>query len=182
MTTTPKIKKLGIWFLAFSLFAAHILIRSVAHAAPVPATSAHNCDITFPSSPQHVQQSIKLNEEGHQLIYDLYIAPLNNDTLCLLLIATYPNSLTPGSEPAALQALLQGLLNHNPENQLRFAKPSQHKAHPALDFLIQSSNSYFRAFSVMVGNKLYLIAMEGHDTVFNEAQFAKFIESFQLGN
>ena len=182
MTTSPKIKKLGIWFLAFSLFAAHLLIRSIAYADVPAPTAAHNCRISFPSAPQHVQQAIKLNEEGHQLVYDLYLAPLNNDTLCLLLVATYPSALTPGSEPAALQALFQGLLNHNPENQLRFAKPSNHQTYPALDFLIQSTNSYFRAFSVMVGNKLYLIAMEGHDVPLNEAQFAKFIESFGLGN
>ncbi|MDE3045504.1 MAG: hypothetical protein KGJ02_02515 [Verrucomicrobiota bacterium] len=178
----PILKKFGIWCLAIGLFAAHILIRSVAHAdAPMPS-SAHNCRIMFPSSPQHVQQSIRLSAEGHTLVYDLYLAPLNNNTLCLLLVATYPSPLTPGNETAALEALLQGLLNHNPENTLAFANATSHKSHPALDFLIQSSNSYFRAFSVMVGNKLYLIAMEGHEVAPNEAQFSQFVKTFGLGN
>jgi len=179
-----KMKKLGIWLLAISLFAAHVLIRSVAHAEePSNWKQVHarsgDCRISFPTTPQLMQQSLKVSESGN-LNYDIYLAPLNENTLCLLLVATYPTALPPGHEIAGLEGLLNGILGHNPDNKLIFANLLQNHSHPAVDFLIQSSTSYFRAQALMVGNKLYLIAIEGHSTPLDERSFARFLKSFTL--
>jgi hypothetical protein len=52
--------------------------------------------------------------------------------------------------------------------------------YPAIDFLVQSGSSYFRAQALMVGNKLFLIAMEGRKGTMDEQVFLQFLRSFQL--
>jgi hypothetical protein len=63
-------KKVGVWFLAFVLFLAHLFFRSVAHAdTPNPVqmewkqvyTKGGDCAIAFPTAPQLIQQSLNLS-------------------------------------------------------------------------------------------------------------------------
>ena len=49
-----------------------------------------------------------------------------------------------------------------------------------MNFLVQSGKSYFRGQALMVGNKLFLIAMEGRKGTLQEAIFTRFLKSFQL--
>lgn len=178
-------KKIGIWFLAFFLFATHIFIRSVAHADEgshwdLMVSRTGDCRIHFPSRPQMVQQSLKMNEEGLRLNYDVYLAPFEDKGVCLLLIAQYPLPIAQGHEMAGLEGLLNGIVSHNKDNKLAFAKMIDLKGIPAVDFLVQSGTNYFRGIAFMTGNKLYLIAMEGKKGSLDEKVFLKFTGSFQL--
>ena len=178
-------KKIGIWLLAIFLFCTHIFIRTVAHAdegSPwnLMVSRTGDCKIHFPSRPQMVQQSLKVNEEGLSLNYDVYLAPFEDKAVCLLLIAQYPLPVTPGNELAGLEGLLNGIIGHNAENKLMFAKVIEAKGVPAVDFLVQSGTNYFRGLAFMVGDKLYLIAMEGKKGSLDEKIFSRFTGSFQL--
>jgi hypothetical protein len=182
----PLVKKVGIWFLAFSLFAFHILFRSVAHAE----TRGHawqktfaktgECHISFPTAPKMIQQNLPLSDGVSKLSYDVYLAPHENKGVFLLLIATYPMPMADGHEVAGLEGLLSGIVNHNAENELVFADLTNLQGHPAMNFLVQGGESYFRGHACMVGNKLYLIAMEGHKGDLDEAVYARFLKSFQF--
>lgn len=179
------VKKVGIWCLAIGLLMAHILFRSTAHAAEGSGwkqfyAKSGECAIGFPSQPTLVQQSLKLSEGKEQLHYDVYLAPFEDKGVFMLLIATYPRTLAGGHEVAGLEGLLRGIVSHNPDNQLVFANLLEFAEHPALNFLVQSSASYFRGQALMVGNKLYLIAMEGRKTDLDERTFIRFLESFKL--
>lgn len=179
-------KKIGIWFLAFSLFAFHLLFRSVAHAE----VRAHSWQkifaksgewhISFPTAPQMIQQTLPLADGVNKLSYDVYIAPHEDKGVLLLLIATYPMPLSGGHEAAGLEGLLNGIVNHNPENQLVFADFIELFGHPAMNFLVEGGSSYFRGSSLMVGNKLYLIAMEGLKGEMDESVYTRFLQSFKL--
>lgn len=180
-----KLKTLGIWFLAFFLFATHVFIRSASAAEPSAVwkqmtTRAKECQIAFPSQPQVIQRALKVSEQGHMLTYDIYLAPLTRDALCLLLVATYPTQMTQGNAVAGLEGLLNGILGHNPESKMSFANVVQIKGHQAVDFLIQSPTSYFRGQALMVGNKLFLMALEGRADQLDEKSFSKFAGSFSL--
>lgn len=179
-------KKIGIWFLALSLFAFHLLFRSVAHAEvrghswqKIFAKSGE-CHISFPSEPQMIQQTLPLADGINRLSYDVYLAPHEEKGVFLLLIATYPMPLSGGHEVAGLEGLLNGIVNHNPENELIFADLVELLGHPAMNFLVEGGSSYFRGHALMVGNKLYLIAMEGHKGQMDEAIYARFLQSFKL--
>ncbi len=178
-------KKIRLWVLVFALFAAHVFFRSVAHAEEgdswkeVQARSG-DCRISFPALPQMIEQSFKVNEAGMRLSYDVYLAPYLDRGVCLLLVAQYPAPLAKGHETAGLEGLLRGIIGQHPENQLVFAELLDMSGSPALTFLVQSGKNYFRGFAVMVGSKLYLIAMEGRKQHFEEAVFQKFFKSFQL--
>lgn len=180
-------KKVGIWILALALFMAHLFFRSVAHAEEGSGwkkTYSKNgeCVIDFPSPPQMVQQSLKLSDSGQRLNYDIYLAPFEDKGVFLLLIATYPLPLTGGHEVAGLEGLLRGIMGHSPDHSLVFADLIDYRGHPALNFLVQGQTSYFRGQALMVGNKLFLIAMEGHKGAMQENVFTRFLKSFQLLN
>lgn len=179
-----RMKKIGIWFLAFSLFAFHLLFRTIAHAdgASWQRTIAKSgeCHISFPTTPQMIQQSLPLADGINRLSYDVYLAPHEDKGVFLLLIATYPMPLSGGHEIAGLEGLLSGILNHNPENQLVYADLTQLMGHPAMNFLVEGGSSYFRGQALMIGNKLYLVAMEGVKGKLDEKTFEKFLKSFQL--
>lgn len=179
------VKKMGIWFLAFALFAAHVFFRSVAHADEGPTgkptfTKGGECQIEFPTTPQMIQQSLPIADGTQKLTYDIYVAPFQDKGMFLLLIATYPAPLQGGHEIAGLEGLLRGIVNHHPDNQLIFADLIKLLGHPAVNFLVQNGKSYFRGQALMVGNKLFLIAMEGQKDTLDEKTFIKFIKSFQL--
>lgn len=181
-------KKLGIWFLAFVLFMAHLFFRSVAHAdtpaQPVMVwkqiyTKGGDCAIAFPSPPQLIQQSFNL-AEGQKLLYDVYVAPFENKGVFLLLVATYPMPLAGGHEMAGLEALLKGIVAHHADNVLEFAEKIEWNGYQAIHFLVRGGTNYFRGQALMVGNKLFLIAMEGREDGREEALFSRFVHSFQL--
>lgn len=180
------VKKVGIWFLVLSLFAFHVFFRQVAHAGPVgpawkPVKALNGeCQISFPSQPQMIQQSLPLADGVGRLNYDVYLAPFEDQGVFLLLIATYPSSLPAGHEIAGLEGLLNGIVSHHPDNKLVFADLVQHLGHPAMTFLVEGGSSYFRGQAVMIGNKLFLVAMEGRKGALNEKVYTQFLKSFQI--
>jgi hypothetical protein len=179
------VKKAGIWFLALFLLVAHVLLRSSLHAEELSTwqqikTKAGDCSISFPVLPKFMHQSMVVSKQGHKLDYDIYLAPLNDKALCLLLVATYPFQLKEGHELAGIEGLLNGIVGQSPDNKLIFANLIEIEKHKAVDFLVQSPKSYFRGAALMIGNKLYLIAIEGLSNELNEEAFARFTQSFSL--
>ena len=178
-------KKVGIWVLAATLFLAHLFFRSVAHADPGPSwkqifAKGGECQISFPSAPQLIEQSLKIAGSDDHLKYEVYLAPFEEKGVFLLLIATYPQAIPAGHEVVGLEALLRGIISHNPDNALVFAEVLDASGKPAINFLVQSGTSYFRGHALMTGNKLYLIAMEGYKGTMEEKVFARFVKSFKL--
>ncbi|HEX2583262.1 MAG TPA: hypothetical protein VHL30_04010 [Chlamydiales bacterium] len=185
MVNKEKAKKIGVWLLAIFLLATHLLIRSTAQAAEPDSwkqfyTRGGECRISFPSVPKMIQQALTVTEEGDKLTYDVYLAPLNEKALCLLLVAAYPFPLKSGHELLGIEGLLNGIVGHHPDNKLIFANVINQKGNQAVDFLVQSPSSYFRGQAMMKGHKLYLLAIEGKKEDFNEEAFKKFAESFSL--
>jgi len=181
-----RIKKVGIWCLAIFLFVSHVLLRSAYAGEPLVdkwkevQSRTGDCRISFPSVPKMVQQSLNVSDKGHKLLYDVYLAPLKGQSLCLLLVATYPFPLKEGHEIAGLEGLLRGIVGNNAGNKLVYANVIEHRGHPVVDFLVQSPTSFFRGQALMVENKLYLIAIEGKEGELDENAFSRFSESFSL--
>jgi hypothetical protein len=139
-----------------------------------------DCHIDFPVQPQMIQQSMKVSEAGHKLLYDIYLSPFQNRGVLLLLIATYPGAFSEGHENAGLEGLVKGIVSHHSDNQLVFSNFVEFMGRPAIDFLVQGGFNYFRGYALMVGNKLYLIAMEGKRGELDEQVFNRFMKSFKL--
>lgn len=184
---TLQWKKVGGWVLALSLLAAQVLLRNTAHAAESNPGWKHvyakngECRIAFPSQPQLMQQSLNIGETGQKLFYDVYLAPLEDKAVCLLLVATYPSKVPSGQEMTGLEGLIRGIVGHHPENELMFAEVTEHKGgYPVVNFLVQNKTSYFRGQAMMVGTRLFLMAMEGKKGSLHEPTFSGFSGSFQL--
>lgn len=179
-----RLKKLGIWVFAFSLFVFHLLFRSAAHADSSSWTQVFaeggKCSISFPTKPQQIQQSLPLADGINRLQYDVYLAPHEDKGVFLLLVATYPMPISGGNEIAGLEGLLKGILNHHPNNELVYAELIDLMGKPAMDFLVEGTSSYFRGQAVMIENQLYLIAMEGILGKTDEKMYQKFLNTFKM--
>lgn len=139
-----------------------------------------NCTMQFPKYPDHLSEKMRLPEEGFDLKYDAYISALDQKTVFLLLIAQYPDFVDESYARMSLEGFLNGILTHNPNNQLIFADLSLVGGHEALDFFIRTGGVYFKGRALMIKNSLYLMAMECEVQNYDETHYNKFVESFAL--
>lgn len=138
------------------------------------------CKLKFPGQPQHVSENIQFAEEGYTLRYDAYVAAAEPQTVYMLLIAQYPDFVDESYARASLESFLNGIINHNPQNQLLFADLLLVDGHEALDFFIRTGGVYFQGRALMIKNSLYLMAMECEMKDYNEQQYKTFVGSFEL--
>jgi hypothetical protein len=139
-----------------------------------------NCTMKFPEYPQHVSENMNVPEEGYNLKYDAYISASEQKTVYMLLIAQYPDFVNESYARMSLESFLNGILSHNPGNQLIFADLLLVDGHEALDFFIRTGGVYFKGRAMMVKNSLYLMAMECDVKAYDEPHYNHFITSFQL--
>jgi hypothetical protein len=167
-----------------------MLTGKPANKAPSTATAvskdwkevpvSEKCKMKFPGAPEHISEKMVMPEEGYELKYDAYISPLDQQTVFMLLIAQYPDFVDESYAQMSLESFLNGILTHNPGNQLIFADLLLVNGHEALDFFIRTGNVYFKGRALMVKNSLYLMAMECELQTYDEASYKKFVESFKL--
>lgn len=138
------------------------------------------CSMQFPVEPQRVSEKMAMEGESFSLQYDAYIAAPDASTVFMLLIAEYPEYVDENYARMSLEAFLQGILTHNPSNQLLFADLILVQGQEALDFFIRSGGVYFKGRAIMMKNQLYLMAMECEVQTYDEAKYNTFVESFIL--
>jgi len=143
-------------------------------------SSCGKCKMQFPTTPEHVSEKMKLDEEGFDLQYDAYIASTDSKTIFMLLVAQYPDFVDEQFAHMSLEAFLNGILTHNPNNQLLFADLVLVNGHEALDFFIRTGAIYFKGRALMVKNQLYLMAVECAVQDYDENRYNTFVNSFFL--
>lgn len=139
-----------------------------------------SCSMQFPKYPDHLSEKMRMPKEGFDLKYDAYISAVDQKTVFLLLIAQYPDFVDETYARMSLEGFLNGILTHNPNNQLIFADLSLVGGHEALDFFIRTGGVYFKGRALMVKNSLYLMAMECEVQNYDESHYNKFVNSFSL--
>ena len=141
---------------------------------------AGNCSLCMPAEPEHISEKMAMPNEGFELKYDAYISAADQQTVFMLLVAQYPEFVDEAYAQMSLEGFLNGILTHNPGNQLLFADLLLVDGHEALDFFIRTGNVYFKGRAVMVKNSLYLMAMECEIPHYDEVRYKNFVESFKL--
>jgi hypothetical protein len=139
-----------------------------------------NCSMIFPVEPEHISEKMAMPNEGFELKYDAYISAADQQTVFMLLIAQYPDFVDESYAQMSLEGFLNGILTHNPGNQLLFADLLLVDGHEALDFFIRTGNVYFKGRAVMVKNSMYLMAMECEIPKYDEVRYKHFVNSFKI--
>jgi hypothetical protein len=186
-----KIKTIKVRFLTLLLFAFGLMMCHTVQTEAAPAQSrGHEWQdfmsvvgeykVSFPSSPQHVSEVVKLKDSNISIKYDAYIAQSGADSLYMVLIAQYPKSVVAKDPEEGLKAFLHGILSQSEDSELVSLEKVTIQGYTGLDFLINNQGVYLRGRAMMVDNVLYLIAMEGHQSQFSSTDYKKFMGSFQL--
>ena len=170
-----------------TLFNSPVLVANEAAALPAEMASwqdfhatAGKCTMKFPAVPEHVSEKMTMPDAGYELKYDAYISALDQQAVFMLLVAQYPEFVDESYAQMSLEGFLNGILTHNPGNQLIFADLLLVDGREALDFFIRTGNVYFKGRAMMVRNSLYLMAMECEIQHYDETRFSHFINSFTL--
>jgi hypothetical protein len=142
--------------------------------------SAGNCSLVLPTDPEHISEKMMMPDGGFELKYDAYISASDQQTVFMLLVAQYPEFVDEQYAQMSLEGFLNGILTHNPNNQLLHADLLLVDGHEALDFFIRTGNVYFKGRAVMVKNSLYLMAMECEIPHYDETRYKSFVDSFKL--
>lgn len=137
------------------------------------------CTMRFPGQPDHLSEKLRL-EDSCELKYDAYIVAAEPQTVYMLLIAQYPAEVSPTYARASLEGFLNGVLTHNPNNQLLCADLSLIDGNEALDFFIRSGGVYFRGRAILAQNSLYLMAIECEVHNYDDSSYNAFVSSFKL--
>lgn len=143
-------------------------------------SSGGNYKVSFPSYPQHVSETLKLQGGKVSIKYDAYIAELGVEALYMVLIAEYPKTHVRPDPEAGLKAFLNGILSHGESSRLVEVEWQEFQGFSAVDFLVDNTGILLRGRAVMVDNSLYLIAMESHQSRFRQENFKYFVETFSL--
>lgn len=136
--------------------------------------------VAFPSYPQHVSETLKMQNGRVSIKYDAYIAEQGVDALYMVLIAQYPKTQVRPDPEAGLKAFLNGLLSHGESSRLVQVDWQEFQGFSSVDFLINTAGILLQGRAVMVDNSLYLVAMESHETRFCTENFQYFIETFAI--
>jgi hypothetical protein len=139
------------------------------------------CTIAFPSVPEHVKQTMKLEEDNYNMQYDVYVSTEGEkQAVFMVLIAQYPPYVNESCAELSLECFLNGILTQHPNNQLVFADLIEFQGHKGMDFFIKTKGMFFKGRVVMAGSNLYLVAMECDESSYKDHQFNYFINSFGL--
>jgi len=136
--------------------------------------------VSFPSYPQHVSETLKMQNGKVSIKYDAYIAEQGVDALYMVLIAQYPKTQVRPDPEAGLKAFLNGLLSHGESSRLVQVEWQDFQGFSSVDFLINTAGILLHGRAVMVDNNLYLVAMESHETRYRSENFQYFVETFTL--
>jgi len=171
-------KKFSLFFFIFC-----VLLSSYSFSWEKFYSLQGNCEILFPSKPQHMTQKIPIKEINDYMNYDVYMSFLDeNNSICMMVIASFPTKIEKDKEKQSLEGFLNGIINHKNEKKLIYAKFSDFKNLNAIDFLLENQNRYFKGKAIILENKLYLIAMEFDNHLDLDKTFQKYIESFNFKN
>jgi hypothetical protein len=139
------------------------------------------CAVAFPGAPEHVKQTMKLEEDNYDMQYDVYVATEGEkQAVFMVLIAQYPPYVNESCAELSLECFLNGILTQHPSNQLIFADLIEVQGHKGMDFFIKTKGMFFKGRAVMAGSNLYLVAMECEEGNYKDNQFNYFISSFEL--
>lgn len=139
------------------------------------------CMVSFPGVPEHVKQTMNLEDDEYNMQYDVYVSTeQNKQAVYMVLIAQYPPYVNESYAELSLESFLNGILTQHPNNQLVFADLTEVQGHKAMDFFIKTKGVFFKGRAIMSGSNLYLLAMECEGDNFKEGEFKYFINSFEF--
>ncbi|MCL4437443.1 hypothetical protein M1513_00155 [Patescibacteria group bacterium] len=137
--------------------------------------------ILFPTSPEEKIQGDQSNGittfKG-----ELYSSVLNDSVAYFVSFTEYLTKMDTSNLDGNLEKVANGMAAIYPESKLTSANLIDFNGHRGIDFLINitSENMYIKGRATMVGQRLYVIYETYKTGSYNDSDYNKFINSFQL--
>ena len=137
------------------------------------------CVIAFPSTPHHMKEDLKMEQDNASIQYDAYVSMGHPKQVYMMLIAKYPMAIDESRSEASLESFLSGIMGKG-NKELVFADFVEVEGHKGVEFFIQEQSKLFKGRILIADNKLYLIAVEAEENSYMEDLYHRFIQSFHL--
>ena len=140
-----------------------------------------SCSIDFPQKP-HFSHKVILFKDYTFISYDLYLSELNQNAICMMIVAVYPEIINFDEQNDALEAFLNGIVSQNNDKKIISADFSEFKDLNSLEFLVQDTDRFFKGRAIIKNEKLYLISMEYDKDIDIEKSFKSYLNSLEFFN
>lgn len=135
---------------------------------------------TFPSYPAHKTDNIDTGT-GLTLKYDTYTGETSDGTSYMVNMVVYPAKVDTSNPETNLEGSLNGMLASNDANKLISSNLTYSNGYRALDFLILNNGTvYLKGKIIMAGQTLYQVMVAYESKNYNESNYSKFMNSFNL--
>jgi len=138
--------------------------------------------LMFPTYPVHETSNIEIPGTSIILKTDSYVSEVISDTSAYMVnITTYPSEINISDTETILEASLNAIMTSS-KNKLISSGFSDFIGYKSLDYLIEekSENMFLKGKGLIVGKTSYLLMFMYTDEYYNEENYKKFINSFQL--
>jgi hypothetical protein len=107
---------------------------------------------------------------------------VDKDTAYFVAYTKYPDTLTIDTPKNALEGVINGMVSTDPANKLISADNTTLQYNPAVNFLINNSKEgiSLKGGVILKDRELYLVYCAYPTGLYNEANYSKFMNSFEM--
>ena len=177
------------------LLSVGLLMANTAYAAPKEDSSKKEAtdnwetftsekngfSIDFPAKPEHVSQTIDIPKTDMVIQYDTFISEPNENSIYVVSVWEYPESLDLSEPYQDLETGFQGMISALPGSEVVKKDKVDVAGNDALEFIVKNDEIFFQGKLLVVDNTLYQIfVVYKEDDKEMDSNYKRFIESFEL--
>lgn len=117
------------------------------------------CTFYFPSLPSHHQQVISTADSQKSLQYDAFTAKLKSEGRLFLFVVKYPKQIQLSEKSPVYEGILRSFMSQHPNSQMVYIKKIPN-FHEGIEFLMESSHTFYQGRAFIIDNHVYFIIME----------------------
>lgn len=136
---------------------------------------------TFPTYPTHETENQEITDNV-VLKMDSYTSVVADNTSYAINFATYPLGIDVSDAETSLEGGINGIVAAYTGNKLIFSDFTVFSGHKAINYLIENKNEgiFLKGKNILAGQTLYQLMVAYPNGSYNDADYNKFINSFQL--
>jgi hypothetical protein len=138
--------------------------------------------VLFPVYPEYSVETMPIPDTQEEITVNMYIAGQSDGTTYMVGIGSYSLEIPGGYETEMSEDGVNGVVASTEGNELVSSKLVTFRGYQAIDFLIQNKkeNVEIKGKSFLAGQTLYELFVGYYPEKYNENDYNKFINSFQL--
>ena len=136
--------------------------------------------VQLPDIPHHVKDSVEIPGESVKGPYEVYVTEKLDGTLFLITELEDPKQYEETLYEHLFNTATEELMHSRKDNQLQKIEKDFNKKHPETEYSIFNRDYRIEGKILLVGNKRFTVSYITEKNLFDEDEYAYFINSFEV--